>query len=365
MGESMQSATSGGRLSARISSARARFRGWMMVVLMLVGLPGCSDSREVNPAGIYGYNYTSAYIHMFRISSEDGNVKGVGPNISPKRLDQERSGGGAETCCVGIPKHWRPGMKLAVQWYANKMLDGKLGTWYVAHTEVPRYGPSTYGFWVHFLPDDRVRIQVLDNPYGPARPADDDPYIVQGVPDKEENWDQKIAFGGWAKQPVAADAFEVGMSGQNFSENRIFFGVNGTGQTASIGRAVKDGAPLKSKENCCAQLSPKWKPGSKVSLLWRRDSARLGYNDDNEIAWVEAEAPLPKYAEFEESEMDGREPRRRVWRKLWVQFFPGDRVRVVLGNDDLPTRPQDDDPDIVRGTVLDRMEVKAKIEAGT
>ncbi|WP_155634519.1 DUF3304 domain-containing protein, partial [Burkholderia stagnalis] len=190
---------------------KANLLGWLMGAALLLGLPGCSDSKEVNPAGISGYNYTSAYIHTFRISGEDGKVKGVGPNISPKRPDQERSGGGAETCCVGIPKYWRPGMKLAVQWYANKMLDGKLGTWYVAHTEVPRYGPSTYGFWVHFLPDDRVRIQVLDNPYGPARPADDDPYIVQGVPDKEENWDQKIAFGGWAKQPVAADAFEVGM----------------------------------------------------------------------------------------------------------------------------------------------------------
>ncbi|KWI26787.1 hypothetical protein WT71_00965 [Burkholderia stagnalis] len=87
----------------------------------------------------------------------------------------------------------------------------------------------------------------------------------------------------------------------------------------------------------------------------------MGYNDDNEIAWVEAEAPLPKYTEFEESEMEGREPRRRVWRKLWVQFLPGDRVRVVLGTDDVPPRPRDDDPDVVRGTVLDRMEVKAKM----
>ncbi|AOK55661.1 hypothetical protein WT15_31155 [Burkholderia stagnalis] len=91
----------------------------------------------------------------------------------------------------------------------------------------------------------------------------------------------------------------------------------------------------------------------------------MGYNDDNEIAWVEAEAPLPKYAEFEESEMEGREPRRRVWRKLWVQFLPGDRVRVVLGNDDIPMRPQGDDSDIVQGKILDRMEVQAKIEAGT
>jgi len=345
---------------------KANLLGWLTGVALLLGLPGCSDSKEVNPAGISGYNYTSAYIHTFRISRENSESESAGPNIFPKKPDEERSGGGAETCCIGIPKHWHAGMKLVIRWQANKLHDRKTpGVWYVAHTDVPRYGPKTYGFWVHFLPDDKIRVQVLDNPYEPVRPADDDPYIVQGIPDKEGNWDQKIAFGGWAKQPVAADAFEVGMSGQNFSENQIFFGVNGTGQTASIGRAVKDGEPLKSKENCCAQLSPKWKPGSKVSLLWRRDSARLGYNDDNEIAWVEAEAPLPKYTEFEESEMEGREPRRRVWRKLWVQFLPGDRVRVVLGNDDIPMRPQDDDSDIVQGTILDRMEVKAKIEAGT
>nr|WP_230941989.1 DUF3304 domain-containing protein [Burkholderia stagnalis] len=151
------------------------------------------------------------------------------------------------------------------------------------------------------------------------------------------------------------------MSGQNFSKNRIFFGVEGTGHTARIGRSANDGEPLKSGENCCTWLSPKWKPGSKVSLLWRRDSARLGYNDDNEIAWVEAEAPLPKYSEFEEYEPGDKEPRSRVRRKLWVQFLPGDRVRVELGTNDIPPRPRDDDPDIVRGTVLDRMEVNAKM----
>ncbi|WP_081075734.1 DUF3304 domain-containing protein [Burkholderia stagnalis] len=344
---------------------KANLLGWLMGAALLVGLPGCSDSKEVNPAGISGYNYTSAYIHTFRISSEDGKVEGVGPNISPKNPDQERSGGGAQTCCVGIPKYWRPGMKLVIQWYANKALDGKLGTWYVARTEVPRYDPSTYGFWIHFLPGDRIRVQIRDRKGPMVRPPDDDPYIVQGVPDKEENWDQKIAFGGWAKQPRAMDALLIGMSGQNFTQNRIFFGVEGTGHTAKIGRSTNNGEPLKSGENCCTWLSPKWKPGSKVSLLWRRDSARLGYNDDNEIAWLEAEVPLPKYPEFEEYEPDGREPRSRVRRKLWVQFLPGDRVRVELGTNDIPSRPQDADSDIVQGTILDRMEVKAKIEAGS
>ncbi|WP_155716913.1 DUF3304 domain-containing protein, partial [Burkholderia stagnalis] len=184
------------------------------------------------------------------------------------------------------PKHWRAGMKLVIRWQANKLHDRKRpGVWYVAQTEVPPYGPETRGFWVHFLPEDRIRVQIRDRKGPIERPADDDPYIVRGVPDREANWDQKIASEGWGKQPQAVDGLDIGMSGLNFSENRIFFGVDGTGQTASIGRAVKDGAPLKSGENCCAWVSPKWKPGSKVSLLWRRDSARLGYNEDNEIAW--------------------------------------------------------------------------------
>ncbi|WP_081063030.1 DUF3304 domain-containing protein [Burkholderia stagnalis] len=345
---------------------KANLLGWLMGAALLVGLSGCSDSKEVNPAGISGYNYTSAYIHTFRISRENSESESAGPNIFPKKPDEERSGGGAETCCVGIPKHWRAGMKLVIRWKADKLHDGKTpGAWYVAQTEVPPYGPETRGFWVHFLPEDRIRIQIRDRKGPIERPTDDDPYIVQGVPDREANWDQKIATEGWGKQPQAVDGLDIGMSGLNFSENRIYFGVNGTGQTASIGRAVKDGGPLKSGENCCAWVSPKWKPGSKVSLLWRRDSARLGYNDDNEIAWLEAEAPLPQYQEFEEYEPGDEEPRSRVWRKLWVQFLPGDRVRVVLGNEDLPTRPQDDDPDIVRGTVLDRMEVKARGGAGT
>ncbi|WP_081086673.1 DUF3304 domain-containing protein [Burkholderia stagnalis] len=344
---------------------KANLLGWMIGVLLLAALPGCSDSKEINPADVTGLNYTSAYIDQFRISGEERGFEGMGSNMMPKREGYERSQSGG-MCCIGIPKHWRAGMKLVIRWQANKLHDRKRpGVWYVAQTEVPPYGPETRGFWVHFLPEDRIRVQIRDRKGPIERPADDDPYIVRGVPDREANWDQKIASEGWGKQPQAADGLDIGMSGLNFSENRIFFGVDGTGQTASIGRAVKDGAPLKSGENCCAWVSPKWRPGSKVSLLWRRDSARLGYNEDNEIAWLEAEAPLPKYLEFEEYEPGEEEPRRRVWRKLWVQFLPGDRVRVVLGNDDIPIRPQDDDSDIVQGTILDRMEVKAKIEAGT
>ena len=79
-------------------------------------------------------------------------------------------------------------MKLVVRWQSDKVHDGKTdGLWYIARTDMPPYGPDTYGFWAHFLPGDHIRVQILDTPHDPPRPADNDPYIVQGVLDPELN----------------------------------------------------------------------------------------------------------------------------------------------------------------------------------
>ncbi|WP_330996881.1 DUF3304 domain-containing protein [Burkholderia pseudomultivorans] len=91
-------------------------------------------------------------------------------------------------CCISIPAHWRPGMKLVVKWNVDKVLDGKhLGTWYTATTEVPPYGPRIAGFVVNFLSGDRIRIQIRDEKGILPKIDDDDPYIVQGVLDSELN----------------------------------------------------------------------------------------------------------------------------------------------------------------------------------
>ncbi|MEY8170177.1 hypothetical protein AB9D46_04435, partial [Burkholderia multivorans] len=51
----------------------------------------------------------------------------------------------------------------------------------------PPYGPRTYGFVVHFLPGDRIRVEIEDKPAMAKKPADNDPYTVQGVLDPELN----------------------------------------------------------------------------------------------------------------------------------------------------------------------------------
>ncbi|WP_175689526.1 DUF3304 domain-containing protein [Burkholderia anthina] len=162
-----------------------------LVVLCVTGLlltmVGCSDANESNPAGVSGYNYTDFYIDQFRISNEDQNLSAFGSNIMPKERGEVRSVGG-EMCCIGIPAHWRSGMKLIVKWDVDKVLDGvHLGTWYTATAEVPPYDPGTYGFVVHFLPGDRIRVQVRNKGKILERIDDHDPYIAQGVLDPELN----------------------------------------------------------------------------------------------------------------------------------------------------------------------------------
>jgi hypothetical protein len=158
-----------------------------MVVLLSASIGGCSDPDDSSPADVGGFNYTNYYIAQFDVANEDQTISAAGPNIFPKKAERERAEGGF-VCCISIPSHWRPGMKLVVSWVVDKVMDGKyMGAAYTATTDVAPYGPNTDGFWVHFLPGDRIRVQVQDTPAWPDKPDEHDPYIVQGVPDPQHN----------------------------------------------------------------------------------------------------------------------------------------------------------------------------------
>ncbi|HDR9586890.1 TPA: DUF3304 domain-containing protein [Burkholderia stabilis] len=159
----------------------------LLIGSLLITIIGCSDSNDINPSSVSGYNYTDYYIHQFRISNENQDLSAGGSNMLPKQAGKQRSESGG-SCCIGIPAHWRPGMKLVIKWKVDKIQDGKTpGKWYTATTDVPPYGRRTYGFVVHFLPGDRIRVEIEDKPEMAEKPADNDPYIVQGVLDAELN----------------------------------------------------------------------------------------------------------------------------------------------------------------------------------
>ncbi|WP_341772999.1 DUF3304 domain-containing protein [Burkholderia multivorans] len=142
--------------------------------------------KPEQPVGRERYNYTDYYIAEFRVGSEGDEFPAGGPNIFPKKDGQMRSGGGGFVCCVSIPAHWHPGMKLVIKWRRDTKpydKDRSGDQWLTATTEVPPYGPRTAGFVVHFLSGDRIRIQIRDERGILPEIDDDDPYIVQGVLD--------------------------------------------------------------------------------------------------------------------------------------------------------------------------------------
>jgi len=180
----------------------------LTIALATAFLLGCSDgdpmrrSAEspaatyelapvVNPGGVSGLNYTPHYIVRFGITGENG-MRGGGPNIRRAEGDGP-AGGGAETCCIGIPEVWKPDMKVTIRWGAEKVADGKTpATHYVAEARVQEYARRTAGMWAIFLPDNRVKVMVRDgNANGrnslDVRPADDDPYVAQGFSDEDAN----------------------------------------------------------------------------------------------------------------------------------------------------------------------------------
>ncbi|WP_446904272.1 DUF3304 domain-containing protein [Burkholderia sp. YIM B11467] len=157
---------------------------------LLLTMVGCWDANESNPGDVSGYNYTDYYIARFRVANEGQDLWAGGPNIFPKEQGAERSGGGGFMCCIGIPSHWRPDMKLVVKWRrdTHPYDDDRSGDrWLTATTEVPPYDPRTAGLVVHFLPGDRIRVQVRNKGKFLERIDDHDPYIAQGVLDPDLN----------------------------------------------------------------------------------------------------------------------------------------------------------------------------------
>ena len=145
---------------------------------------------ESYPAGVSGLNYSTYGIARFSITDAEGRTGG-GPNISPSKGDGEATGGGKEKCCVVVPAKWREDMTVTVRWERDSRPDDKDRSgdqWLKAVAKVPPYERVTRGFWVRFLPGDRIVVQVNDqNLYIPAPMEDQHLYIAQGVLDDEAN----------------------------------------------------------------------------------------------------------------------------------------------------------------------------------
>ena len=188
-----------------------------MLPILCISLAACASGQQdaviaadsAPPVKIGGgmdvlaLNYTPWYIHKFSITGPKGSgVGGGGPNVMPVRATGKPSGGGKAVCCMSYAAEWQPDLSLTVRWLVDKKQDGKTpGYWYKAENVriAPYDGANASEAWAIFLPGDRVRVMITDgdlsggnNPN--VRPADDGPYVAQGVLDEE--WNRLYRKGG-------------------------------------------------------------------------------------------------------------------------------------------------------------------------
>lgn len=156
-------------------------RAWLsrmglLALFSVALLTGCLEDEKTG-VSYTGVNHTDVSVVEVSPNGERGGIM-----VAPAH------GMSGDICCVTLPAKWKPGLTTTVSWQddGNWLLDeqgreviqdGK--TVYVPAprkskvVEVPKYDePGT--FWIHFFPNDEVRIVVSN--YGPGHPK-------HGLPD--------------------------------------------------------------------------------------------------------------------------------------------------------------------------------------
>ncbi|MDO9402628.1 MAG: DUF3304 domain-containing protein [Polaromonas sp.] len=132
---------------------RIRVPGKMLRMVFLLAFGSLLSACQEPTAGvsIVGYNHTTnRSIYTFTV---DGRM---GSNLRPE------SGGGKFSCCVDIPKTWRPGLKVRIRWeYQDGTAIPPPPPPQEAEVDVPRYGSADMDeLNVHFYPDHKVKVLV-------------------------------------------------------------------------------------------------------------------------------------------------------------------------------------------------------------
>lgn len=135
-------------------------------------LAGCSEEKI--PVEITGYNHIPDWsISGFSING------GSGRNLDPG------TGGPGGSCCIEIPKHWRPGLKAKVIWgYDTTQTDRRTPPPpQEVEVDIPEYTPENLGAaQVHFYSNHRIKVVIskyyLGSPKYPMSPEDMLPWTV-------------------------------------------------------------------------------------------------------------------------------------------------------------------------------------------
>lgn len=175
----------------RLPAADKSLVGWLKffrhlaLSLLLVPLSACFEEEKFQTSYV-AYNHTDKSIVSIIINGKGGI------------LGARAQGEGGEMCCVILPKKWRPGLKATIKWQEDDtvVLDAKgkplmkdgvpivvEAPWKERTVEVPKYSEKLGQFYIHFLPNDEVKVAV--SLYGPSHP--DHPYYFKEYRSESEN----------------------------------------------------------------------------------------------------------------------------------------------------------------------------------
>ena len=147
------------RAAAISSSARcevlslSRSIGLLAILCLLLSLSACTGQKgdaqsDKLTVDLTGYNHTD---YGFGFAVVMGKNEMLGPPLGPHN-------GGGWICCLTVPRQYKPGMKVTVQWPANgdNLPDHK------REVEIPPYdGSKGAGFLaVHIFQDQHVEVYV-------------------------------------------------------------------------------------------------------------------------------------------------------------------------------------------------------------
>ncbi|WP_198173384.1 DUF3304 domain-containing protein [Cupriavidus sp. USMAA2-4] len=107
-----------------------------------------ADKAYIN-ASIGPVNHTSQFLYGFTVNGQFGaNARAYGADI-------------ASTCCVRLPRVWRPGLTIDIR-YDLTLDNGSKHNWKTKKGVPVEPYTEPGSVYVHFFPDDQIRVVVTN-----------------------------------------------------------------------------------------------------------------------------------------------------------------------------------------------------------
>jgi hypothetical protein len=128
----------------------------LFLLLAALALAACNGQAKEPTVGVMLTGLDHLPEHL---SIQDFSVNGVSGHQAGK--------GGRQVCCISLPAHWHPGIRLHVAWAVTNWRD-KVYSLHETDVELERYA-EVGDLFVHFLPDGSVRaLSSLEYPESPT-----------------------------------------------------------------------------------------------------------------------------------------------------------------------------------------------------